>query len=846
MVPSTLPITRHLKDICQAIKTHPALILQAPPGAGKTTAVPLACLPLLNSGRQILMLEPRRLAARMAAQRMADLIGEPVGRTIGYQMRGEQKMGTDTRIRVVTEGILTRLIQSDPELADVDMVIFDEFHERSIHADLGLTLAVDIQEGLREDMRLMLMSATPDIAALTAFLPQAHVCAVEGRSFPVDIRYQQGPAAAHPANHLNPSAVARAVTFAMQDAPGDVLVFLPGVREIHAVAGCLQAVMDTRNTHIIPLHGMLDKQAQHRAVRPSEPGFRKIVLATAIAETSLTLDGIKIVIDTGLSRKPVFSAQTGLSRLLTVPATRAAADQRAGRAGRTSPGICWRLWPENLPRPAVSRPEIREADLTLLMLEIAHWGVPGPEALKWIDPPPEAACASARRLLALLSAITEDGQITSCGKQIIALGTHPRLGHMLVKATAFNQTWQAALIAALVEERDIFLTGSAYPLVDIRLRIEALHQMDRSAGKGSGSEPVDQVRAKRILETAATWLKRLGAEKTEPDLSLTGRLISWAYPDRIGTPRSSRGTFTLSGGTGARLPAADPLATVPCLVVPVLTGSGKEMTIRLAAPCDPRCIASDFSHVITTAPSVRWNEKTRAVTSETLISLGNWTIRREPLEDPPLDAVLHALLSIIQKRGLCLLPWTRELKTFQSRVCFLKQSAGMADYPDFSDAALLSSLDVWLAPWLHGIRTLRQLEAIDLKRVLSSCLNGPLLKQLDRDAPTHLTLPTGSRIRLDYAGDGTRPCKAPVLAVRLQELFGVVQTPRIAGNRVPVIVHLLSPAMRPMQMTQDLESFWKNTYPEVRKELRGRYPKHHWPKNPLSASPTRRTRPRKR
>ncbi len=819
---ATLPIEAALPALRTALRAGPRAVVCAPPGTGKTTGVPRALLdePWLN-GRAIVLLEPRRLAARAAAYRMADLLGEPVGQTVGYRVRLDSCVSAATRIEVVTEGILTRRLQHDPELRGVGCVIFDEFHERSIHADLGLALTLDMQQALRPDLRVLVMSATLDADAVAALLRDAPVISAQGVMFEVETVY-----AARRATSRVEDAVVAATLAALRAQPGDVLVFLPGAPEIHRVHRALHERLTDKTISVLPLFSNLPRESQDRAIRPSPAGLRKIVLATTIAETSLTIDGVRVVIDSGLTRVPQFDPQCGLTRLLTVRVSQAAAAQRRGRAGRTAPGVCYRLWTaaEQEQLPAAATPEIRAADLAQFALELAAWGVQDPAALRWLDPPPTGAYAQARELLQHLDALDNHGAIMPHGKAMAELGLHPRLAHMILQAEAHGHGSLACDLAALLSEA----ASGARTAPDICLVLDALHARP-STGDADGLQRVRATahalqRARRLPKTTA-WAPRE-----------VGRVLAFAYPDRIAQcRRDTPGEFLLANGRAARFVAPTLLAQQDWLVVADLDAGTRTGRIHLAAPYILEHLTNDFSGHLQTTEHVVWDAAKKAVTAMRVTRYGALILKEEPLRTPDPQMVRTALLAGLRQEGLALLPWTRDARQLQARIEFLRAQAPAGDWPDLSDTALEGSIEPWLAPQLEGITSCAQLAKLDLADVLRAQLSWPQRRRLEDDAPTHITVPSGSNIRLDYTAND-----APVLAVRIQELFGLQDTPRVAGGRVPVLVHLLSPAQRPVQVTRDLASFWRTTYAQVRKELRGRYPKHAWPEDPTSAPPTRR------
>ncbi|MFZ5823986.1 MAG: ATP-dependent helicase HrpB [Bacillota bacterium] len=826
---TNLPIEPVLGHLRATLSAHSGAVLVAPPGAGKTTRVPLALLDEeWLAGRRILMLEPRRLAARAAARYMAASLGEQVGERVGYRIRLESRVGPRTRIEVITEGVLTRLLQADPALEDVGLIIFDEFHERSLHADLGLALALQSQSLLREDLRLLVMSATLEAEPVAALLGGAPVLVSEGRSYPVETRYLSRP----PEGRIE-VLVVRAVLDALAETEGDLLVFLPGAGEIRRVAERLGEAGVGRPVHIAPLYGLLPQEAQDRALAPSPPGERKVVLATAIAETSLTVEGVRVVIDSGLMRAPRFSPRTGMTRLETLPVSRASADQRRGRAGRVAPGICYRLWTEQDDRRLTPRstPEILDADLAPLALDLAAWGVADPAELAWLDPPPAAALAQARELLTQLGALDSGGAITPHGRQMAAVGLHPRLAHMVLRAIPLGLGTLACDLAALLSERDILRAEGGPPDADLRLRVEALHA-------AAAGHLVDQGARRRILTERSHWQRAFGlagAPAAAVDSDATGLLLAFAYPDRI-AQRRSPGRFLLRNGRGAALGENQPLAHAPYLVAAELDDQGADSRIYLAAPVDEADLRTHFDDQVTEERLVGWDRTAQAVRARRRERLGALVLKESHGSPTPAEGAA-ALLEGIAAEGPEILPWTRQARQLQKRLCFMHHHD--PTWPDLSEGALIASLAEWLGPFLHGLKSRDDLQRLDLAEILLTSLPWEQRRELDEAAPTHLTVPSGSRIAIDYSDPA-----APVLAVRLQEMFGLHETPRIGRGRVPLTLHLLSPAHRPVQVTQDLASFWRSAYFEVRKDLRGRYPKHYWPEDPTQAIPTNRTRPR--
>ncbi len=836
----SLPIDRCLSELQRRLREQCNLVLQAPPGAGKTSRVPLALLAAdWLAERKIVVLEPRRLAARAAAERLAGELDEAVGKTVGYQIRFERRHSAQTRIEVVTEGILTRRLQHDPALTEIAVVIFDEFHERSLNTDLSLALCLDSQAALRPDLRLLLMSATLDTAGIARLLGNAPVVTTTGRSYPVTTHYLDH----NPLRH-DTGLVVTAIHRALTEHSGDVLVFLPGGAEIRAVAQRLETnnAVAGRKLAVLPLHGDLPMDMQQRALRPAPYGHRKIVLATNIAETSLTVSGISCVIDSGWTRRPRFQPGTGLTRLVTERVSQDSATQRAGRAGRLGPGACYRLWSE----PAQSRlqsrevPEIMTADLAPLLLELALWGTT-PGQLTWPDPPPPAALSQARSLLQRLGALDRHGLITATGRQLAELPLHPRLAHMVVRGAELGYAGQACTLAALLAERDI-LHGSNCGS-DIDLRLDILGSRPESEQSGY---TVDKVTCARIGRAAAQFNRLLTVSRRQPAIpadSVPGLLLAFAYPDRIARRRpGSTDRYQLASGRGAKLMPDDPLCGSDWLTVAYLRDGRNEGLIRLAARFEPTLLDSHLSELVTNHDVIEWAASEQAVTARSQQRLGTLVLSSRPLTHVDAKRRGAVLIEGIRRLGLDCLPWTPELRQWQARVATLHRWCPDQGWPDVSNERLLGSLEQWLAPWLEGLSRRSHLTRLDLDAICRHRLGWSLNAQLEEAAPTHLMVPSGSRIRIAYSADG----EPPVLAVKLQELFGLTETPRLNGGRVPLVLHLLSPARRPVQITRDLANFWHSTYPQVKKELSGRYPKHPWPDDPWTASPTSSTRSQRR
>jgi ATP-dependent RNA helicase HrpB len=829
-----LPLEPLLPDLRAAMASHRTVVLHAPPGAGKTTLTPLALLdePWLG-GKTIVMLEPRRLAARAAAERLAELHGDRVGETIGYRMRMDHRVGRRTRIEVVTEGVLTRRLQDDPILDGVGLVIFDEFHERSLNADLGLALTLRAQELVRDDLRILVMSATLDRDALARVIDRAPILASEGRAFPIETRH----VTPRPGVRLE-GAVTAAVLDALRREEGDLLVFLPGAAEIRRVHAALSEHSLGDDVRVLPLHGTLTPDAQRRAILPAPAPSRKIVLSTSIAETSLTIEGVRVVIDAGLSRVPRFSPRSGMSRLETVRVSRASADQRRGRAGRLGPGVCYRLWPEHeeshlLPHAPA---EILVADLTPLALDLASSGVSDPAELRWIDPPPAAALGQALELLVELGALDDRGRVTDHGKRMAGLPVHPRLAHMLLRAQELGQGYLACEVAALLAERDI-LRSETDRDADLALRIEALRG-DHSTRAGTS---VDREGVHRARGEAARLARQLGEhvpERLEPPDS-AGVLLALAYPDRIGQRRAGNaGRFLLRNGRGAVLPGAQPLGASPFIVAAELDDQRPDSRIFVAASLTLDELRAHMPDQIESEQVVELSRESGAVVARDRERLGAIVLRETHSARVDADQVKRVLLAEIRRLGIAALPWSDAARRLRERITFLRCRAG-DDWPDLSDAALSDRLNEWLAPLLDGVVRVGDVQRVDLVGALSAMLRWDQRRTFDELAPSHLVVPSGSRQQIDYSNPA-----APTLAVRIQELFGLEDTPRLLGGTVRLTLQLLSPAHRPVQVTDDLAGFWRTSYFDVRKDLRGRYPKHDWPEDPLHATATHRAKRR--
>jgi ATP-dependent helicase HrpB len=841
------PIDELLPQIRASLAAHPRLVLEAPPGAGKTTRVPPALLdaPWLG-GRKIVMLEPRRVAARAAAGFMAQQRGEAVGATVGYRIRFENKVSAATRIEVVTEGILTRMLQDDPELGGsrpegVGALLFDEFHERHLAGDLGLALALDVQASLRPDLRIVVMSATLDGERLARFLDAPRLSSA-GRSFAVDIAHF--PARRDEA--LEPQA-RRAIAQALAQHPGDVLVFLPGQREIARVAAVLADDAAGDGVEVLALHGELPVEQQSRVLQPAPDGRRRVVLATNVAESSVTLPGVRVVIDSGLAREPHFDPNSGFSRLDVVAIAQASAEQRAGRAGRVAPGWAYRLWPQSQRLEPQRRPEIAQVDLSGLALELAAWGNAD---LRFVDPPPPGALAAARDLLQRLGALDGsdgDGRITALGRRMLALGTHPRLAAMLLAPDDDGERALACDLAALLEARD-----------PLRSRGDALAaRWQALAAFRNGRVPAEASRsALAAIDVAARqWRRRLRIDTAPPGdapAHLLGDLLLHAFPDRIAHRHAGDARrYQFANGRMARLFDDSALHGEPWIVASELRHEAKDALILRAAPLDETRLQREFPHRFVETDAVRWDVGKRALVAQRERRYERIVLDARPAGRVDPERAAQALTDAVRELGLDVLPWSDALRQWRARVACLRQWLPelAAELPDLSDAALLATLDTWLRPAFAGKTRLDALTAEELAAALQSCVDWSLRQRIDRLAPTRIVVPSGMERRIEYVFDGGAAedndvARSPVLAVKLQELFGLADTPRIADGRVPLTLHLLSPAGRPLQVTQDLRGFWDRTWPEVRKEMKGRYPKHPWPEDPWNATATHRAKPR--
>ena len=844
----TLPILEALPALRAALAAAPAAVLEAPPGAGKSTVVPLALLdePWVR-GRKILMLEPRRLAARAVAQRMAETLGETVGMTVGHRMRLDTRVGPHTRIEVVTEGVLTRMLQSDPALEGVAAVLFDEFHERSLQADTGLALCLDARATLGTDLRIVVMSATLDGAAVSALLTRATgatvpVVTAAGRMYPVAVRYVGRAMPVLPGGDESPERLlALAVQRALRECEGDVLAFLPGAGEIRRALAMLEGMPEVKGPVVLlPLYGELPPAEQARALAPDPGGRRRVVLATNIAETSLTLPGVRAVVDSGLVRRAAFDPVTGMSRLETRRISRAAADQRAGRAGRVAEGACYRLWSEGAQRSLAAQtpPEIVEADLAPLALDLAEWGADQAMTLPWLDVPPAPMLDSARDLLQRLGALDDARRITAHGRALARLPTHPRIAHLLLEARRRGESRLGAQLAAVLGERDL-LRGRPGEARDA----DVLARLDLVLGRGRGAGDLDPGAVARVRRNAELFERRLVDRRPaegptvdpRPSLGAAG-LLACAYPDRIGRRRTGDAPrFLLANGRGAAFAHVDRLGRSEFIVALDLDDRDREARILLAAALDRATLEAAADGRLRREVEVAWSSQDEAVVAREVERIDGLVIAEKPLPRVPPEAALAAMQEGLRQLGVDALPWTDEARAFCARVELARRSAlpGTGDWADFSAAALAADHD-WLEPWLEGITRRSHLARLPVMDALRLRLGADRCRRLDDWLPSHFTVPTGSRIRIDYLDD-----LAPCASMRMQEVFGMATTPRLADGRLPVTFKLLSPAQRPLQVTADLASFWRNAYVEVRKDMRGRYPRHYWPEDPLQAEPVR-------
>jgi ATP-dependent helicase HrpB len=814
-----LPIDAVLDELSGTLERSNTAVLVAPPGAGKTTRVPLALrdAPWVGTNK-IIVLEPRRIAARASAERMAKSLGERAGETVGYRVRFGSKVSRATRIEVVTEGIFTRQILDDPELTGVAAVLFDEFHERSLDADLGLALARDAQQGLREDLRILVMSATLDGARVAGLLGNAPVVESEGRAYPVETRYVGRKPDAPVERQM-----AETIAAALRSDAGSVLAFLPGAAEIRRTQTMLAERVHDAAIEIVPLFGALDAAVQDRAISPAPNGSRKVVLATSIAETSLTIEGVRIVVDSGLARVPRYEPDIGLTRLETVRASRAAVDQRRGRAGRTEPGVCYRLWdePQTASLAAYTQPEILSADLSSLVLDLAQWGVSDPTTLSFLDPPPLPAWKEARDLLSELGALDQDGRLTDEGRRLRALALPPRLARMIVDAADYGAAPRAADIAAILTER-----GLGGDSVDLEVRLDQFRR-DRSQ------------RAQSAHDMARRWAQQVGAAsppRGEVELT-TGLMLAFAFPDRVARNRGN-GSFVLANGRGAAVEQTSSLARVPYIAVGELTGTAASGRILLAAPLAIEDIERHFAAHIEAKDEVSFDQNAMALRARRKRKLHAITMADAPVALAPSEETARIFAEGICAAGLDRLPWSKAATQWRGRVMFLRKAEGDS-WPDLSDTGLIARREDWLVPLLADKTALKDVSPGDVSDAVMGLLQWDLRARLDKEAPTHFEAPTGTMLAIDYEAE-----QGPTIAVRLQELFGLNVHPSVARGAVPLVLELLSPAQRPVQVTRDLPGFWRGSYAAVRTDLRGRYPRHPWPEDPARAEPTRRAKPR--
>jgi ATP-dependent helicase HrpB len=807
----SLPVSAVLEPLLAALQQAPQVLLLAPTGAGKSTWLPLQLLKQANLPGKILLLEPRRLAAKNVAFRLAQQLGETPGQTVGYRMRAESKTSAATRLEVVTEGILTRMVQADPELTGVSLVILDEFHERSLQADLALALLLDVQNALRDDLKILIMSATLDNLRLSSLLPDAPVIESAGRSFPVDRQYLS--LATH--ERLD-EGVARVVSRLMGENHGSMLLFLPGVSEITRVQNLLTGRL-AEDIELCPLYGALSLEQQQKAIQPSPAGRRKVVLATNIAETSLTIEGIRLVVDSGLERSAQFDPRSGLTRLVTQRISQASMTQRAGRAGRLEPGLCWHLFSKEQAERASAQAEaeILQSDLSSFWLELLQWGCQDPAQLQWLDKPPVAALSAAKNLLQQLGASDAQGKLTAAGQRMAQLGCEPRLAAMLIAAAAQSPDAlaTAALLAAILEEPP----RGGLPDID--------YWFSRPQGNW-------QRRAKQLAQ-------RTGAKNGEPDASLAPWLLARAFSDRIAQRRGEDGRYLLANGLGASLPQDDGLTRAPWLVAPQLLqgNNSPDARILLAVPLDITQLPSRLPEVVKEQTAVEWDEEKGTLRAWRRWQIGRLVLKASPLAKPDDEELQQALIDWIRTQGLQALNWSVAAEQLRLRLLCAAKWLPEADWPAADDQALLEGLERWLQPSLQGVRSLKSLQQVDLYDALLRLLDWQQRQRLDSALPTHYTVPTGSRLPIRYHAD-----QPPALSVRMQEMFGEQRSPQLAEGRVAVVLELLSPAQRPLQITADLAAFWQGSYREVQKEMKGRYPKHPWPDNPAEALPTRRTK----
>lgn len=843
----TFPVEKAIPEIKQALQNTGRAVLQAPPGAGKTTRVPLALLDeswLKN--KKILLLEPRRLAAKTCASYMASILKQPLGRTVGYRIRMESKVSADTSIEVMTQGIFTRKIQTDPGLEDVGLVIFDEFHERNIHSDLGLALCMDALEAFCSELKILVMSATMDVKAVSSLMDDAPVIVSEGRQFDVKTIYSRMQDLKKQKSSVEINCAGK-IRQALEETGEDILVFLPGAGEIRRVYSILEQELSS-DIDLLPLYGNLTREQQEKVFLPSKAGNRKIVLSTSIAETSLTIDGIGVVVDSGLMRLPRFSPKTGMSRLETIPVSKAAADQRRGRAGRTAGGTCYRLWSEydhGLLKP-FTPPEILNADLCSLSLELAAWGVSDPGDLKWLNPPDSVSFDQARELLIFLGGLDNEYRITSHGRQMVRSGLHPRLAHMIIRAESRGLGDIACRIAALLEEQDIIQTDYRLHNPDFRLRLEILEDAINHKKGWQNRSGIKEKLVLKIIQTYRKIKKSFGIKQNQAGngavVEEPGRLLALAFPDRIARKRKkSDNNFLMASGKGAFFSHPNTLSSSEYIVALHLDGKEKNSKIFLAVPVLVNEIEEEFGYEFKTLNTVAWNDRLNAVQSKMETRFKKIVVKEKKLSEIDPEKGSAVFIEQIKKAGLQILPWTKKTLSFKARVQFLRKTDRFSSLPDLSDRALEKKLDTWLKPFLTDIFSFKNLAQMNFESAFFSMLTWDEKQLVEKNAPTHIVVPSGSKCPVQYSSQGV-VIESPVLKVRLQEIFSMKATPEIAGVRMTV--HILSPAQRPVQITDDLESFWKNTYKDVKKDLMGRYPKHYWPDDPFTAVPTNRVKPK--
>ena len=822
----TLPITQVIPEVKEKLQRHNRLVLQAPPGAGKTTALPLALLDeAWLENKKIIMLEPRRLAVRATAARMAELLGEKVGKRIGYQIKMESVQSKETQILIVTEGVLTRKLQHDPSLEEFALVIFDEFHERSLHADLSLALTLESQTVLREDLKLLIMSATLNTLAISKLLNDAPLVESKGRSFPVESIYLDANTP-QPSKKELPFYIHRRLLKILSSEEGNILVFLSGVREIKTIEKLLNESR-LKNVYISTLYGNLSKEAQDRAIKAPPKGFRKIVLSTNIAQTSLTIEGITVVVDSGLHNVSVFNPFSGMNKLESQAISQDSATQRAGRAGRLSAGKAYHLWHKSKLLLEHDVPEILSADLSQLLLELAVWGNDDINSFSWMDAPPPTAITHARKLLMELGALDKKGNITPHGNAMNRFGLHPRLAHMMIKAQELDLSYEASLLAVIITEKDIY--RNALGLSDLRERVLVLHDV---AQKRNVHGQLVNIKQCHYLLANAKRIEK--AQKESLKSELLGVLLAFAYPDRIAQLRqANKGVYLLSNGKGATIHKEDELFNSRFLVISDLDAKSTNARIYKAIALTQSQIEEYLE--LEEHDVVNWNEEQERVEVRRVERLGSIIFKERQMNNASSEEVVEVLLEELEELGLEVLNWSKEALSLRARVNFLNQHE--MDFPNFSDDYLLENMDEWLAPYLTGVNSLRGCQNLNLKNILLGQLSYDQSQELEKLAPSKLKVASGSNIAIDYSNP-----EQPVLAVRLQEMFGTQKTPSVFKGKVKLMIHLLSPASRPMQVTQDLESFWENTYVEVKKELRGKYKKHYWPDDPLTAVATSKTK----